>query len=86
MNENLKVIQPFNIGYVLRITARHMRREIDRSIRKTFERVSEFAEDREKSEEVFYTLSILHQMRKNLDEFQSSNIEAFRGKAKNERT
>ena len=70
--------RPFNQGFVLRATARHMRRCIDISIRKTFERVEEFANDRDKSEEVFKTLSDLHIMRKNLDDFQNSNQAVFK--------
>lgn len=71
--------KPFSMGYVLRTTAKHMRKSIDISIRKTFDRVAEFANNQEKSEEVFKTLSNLHTMRKNLDDFQNSNQEAFKG-------
>lgn len=71
--------KPFSMGYVLRTTAKHMRKSIDISIRKTFERVPEFAEDQKKSEEVFKTLSFLHTMRKQLDDFQSLHSENFKG-------
>jgi len=71
--------KPFSMGYVLRTTAKHMRKSIDISIRKTFERVGEFEDNREKSEEVFRTLSFLHQMRKSLDDFQATNSDNFRG-------
>jgi len=71
--------KPFSMGYVLRTTAKHMRKSIDISIRKTFERVAEFADDKEKSQEVFKTLSFLHTMRKNLDDFQAASAENFRG-------
>ena len=72
------------MGYVLRTTAKHMRKSIDISIRKTFERVGEFAEDgstpnKEKSKEIFETLAHLHRMRKQLDDFQSENSESFKG-------
>lgn len=67
------------MGYVLRTTAKHMRKSIDISIRKTFERIAEFDGDQEKSQEVFKTLSILHTMRKQLDDFQASNLEEFKG-------
>lgn len=66
------------MGYVLRTTAKHMRKSIDISIRKTFERVSEFADDPVKSKEVFQTLSNLHAMRKQLDDFQAANADQFR--------
>ena len=70
--------RPFNQGFVLRATARHMRRCIDISIRKTFERVAEFADDPAKSREVFQTLSNLHTMRKQLDDFQEQNAAEFK--------
>jgi len=70
--------KPFSTGYVLKTTAKHMRKSIDISIRKTFERIKEFDADTEKAKEVFVTLSILHQMRKNLDDFQAANAEDFK--------
>lgn len=75
MEENQK---PFSIGYVLRTTAKHMRKSIDISIRKTFDRVAELADDPIKSQEVFKTLSFLHKMRKQLDDFQAQNSENFK--------
>ena len=71
--------RPFSQGFVLRTTAKHMRKSIDISIRKTFERVAEFADNQEKSREVFETLSVLHTMRKQLDDFQASNSTTFKG-------
>lgn len=71
--------KPFSIGYVLRTTASHMRKSIDLSINKTFDRVGEFAEDKDKSAEVFKTLAHLHLMRKQLDDFQTANSEHFKG-------
>jgi hypothetical protein len=74
-----EITKPFSMGYVLRTTAKHMRKSIDISIRKTFERVAEFADSQPKSEEIFKTLSVLHQMRKDLDDFQHQNSEDFKG-------
>ena len=71
--------KPFSMGYVLRTTAKHMRKSIDISIRKTFERVKEFEGNQEKSSEVFTTLAQLHAMRKQLDDFQRENQEKFGG-------
>jgi predicted component of type VI protein secretion system len=71
--------KPFSTSYVLRTTAKHMRKSIDISIRKTFERVKEFEPDTVKAKEVFITLSVLHQMRKNLDDFQALNLDNFKG-------
>jgi hypothetical protein len=71
--------KPFSTSYVLKTTAKHMRKSIDISIRKTFERVKEFEPDTDRAKEVFVTLSILHQMRKNLDDFQALNSDNFKG-------
>ena len=71
--------KPFSMGYVMRTTAKHMRKSIDISIRKTFDRVGEFANDPAKSDEVFKTLAHLHGLRSLLDDFQKSNSEAFKG-------
>jgi hypothetical protein len=72
-------MKPFSRGFVLRTTAKHMRKAIDISIRKTFERVAEFDGNQEKSREVFDTLSVLHSMRQQLDELQARNQELFKG-------
>ena len=73
-----QLIKPFSMGYVLRTTAKHMRKSIDISIRKTFERIAEFGDNQPKSKEVFETLSFLHTMRKQLDDFQQANSNQFR--------
>lgn len=72
--------KPFSMGYVLRTTAKHMRKNVDISIRKTFERVAEFADNREKSQEVFEALAQLHAMRKQIDDFQALHKDKFGGK------
>ena len=71
-------VKPFSMGYVLRTTAKHMRKSIDISIRKTYERIKEFEGDQVKSQEIFKTLAQLHAMRKQLDDFQLANKEQFR--------
>jgi hypothetical protein len=68
----------FSQSYVLRTTTRHMRKDIDISIRKTFDRLPEFVNDEEKSKEIFSTLGMLHSMRRALDEFQLVNKEMFK--------
>jgi hypothetical protein len=60
---------------VLSITAKHIRKNIDISIRKTFERLTETPEA---SQELFETLAILHRMRKDLDDFQKANSLEFK--------
>ena len=78
MDDNKTAGKPFSIGYVLQITVKHIRKSIDISIGKTFERISEFSDDREKSEEIFKCLSDLHSLRKTIDTFQSNNSEHFK--------
>ncbi len=71
--------KPFSIGYVLRTTSKHMRKSVDISIRKTLERIAEFEDDKAKSEEVLRTISALHAMRKQLDDFQAAFADDFKG-------
>lgn len=73
-----EIDKPFTKAFVLRLTAKNMRRHIDVSIRKTFERVKDCAGDAVKSREVFETLSILHAMRKQLDDFQQQHSQEFK--------
>jgi hypothetical protein len=79
-NQKTEGQKPFSMGYVLRTTAKHMRKSIDISIRKTFERVAEFDGNQEKSAEVFKTLAQLHAMRKQIDDFQNDHSDDFKGK------
>ena len=71
--------KPFSQAYVLRTTLKHMRKSVDISISKTFERVDEFKDNQAKSSEVFQTLATLHSLRKSVDSFQTENQEAFSG-------
>ena len=68
---------PFSKAYVLKTTTRHMRRSIDISIRKSFDRMAEFTEDGHKKTEIMETLSVLHTMRKLIDDFQEMNSHLF---------
>jgi hypothetical protein len=54
-----------------------MRRSIDISIRKSFDRMPEFNGDSEKRMEIMETLDVLHKMRKILDDFQENNQHLF---------
>jgi hypothetical protein len=78
-NSETAKVRPFDKSYVLRVTAKHMRRDIDISIRKTFERMPEFLDDEKKSKEVLTTLMVLQSMRNQLDDFQAANHEHFTG-------
>ena len=71
--------RPFSIGFVLRTTTKHMRKSVETSIRKTMDRIPEFADDRAKSEELFKTLARLSAIKKNLDDFQNANPSDFEG-------
>jgi hypothetical protein len=71
--------RPFDIGYVLRTTAKHIRKSVNISIRKTFERKAEFENDPVKQAEIFETLAHLHGMLKWLDEYQRTNSAKFKG-------
>lgn len=62
------ITKPFSIEYVISATKKHMLKSIEISIRKTIERIAEFEGDREKSEEVFRTLSELNSMKRSLEE------------------
>lgn len=79
MANTQKAAVPFTKGYVLRTTAKHMRRSVDISIQKTFDRAKEFENDPEKSNECFQALSMLHQMKRQLDEFQAAYADVFKG-------
>ena len=69
---------PFTMSHVLRTTTRHMRKSIDISIRKTHERSAQFADNPEKTLEIVKTLMRLHDMRKNLDDFQKLYQDEFK--------
>jgi phosphoketolase len=78
IEEPIESLKPFSMGYVLKTTARHMRKSVDLSIRKTFERIVDFSEDKAKSQEIFETLSSLHMMKKQLDDFVADNADKFK--------
>jgi hypothetical protein len=68
MNENTP--RPFSLEFVLNTTVNNMKRDIDISIRKTFERIGEFADNPVKSREVLTTLFALHNMKKQINVFK----------------
>jgi len=69
--------KPFSKTFVMRTTFRHMRRSVDISIRKTFERFQDFDNDSKTGQEIMETLSVLHTVRKMLDDFQVQNPQLF---------
>jgi hypothetical protein len=68
---------PFSKSFVMKTTFRHMRRSVDISIRKSFERFQDFDKDSEVGREIMETLSVLHTVRKVLDDFQENNKQLF---------
>ena len=74
--------KPFSKSFVMKTTFRHMRRSVDISIRKSFERFKDFDENTEKGKEIMETLSVLHTVRKMLDDFQKNNSHLFVDKDK----
>jgi len=59
-----------------------MRRSVDISIRKSFERFKDFDNESTTGREIMETLSVLHTVRKLLDDFQANNPELFSEKDK----
>jgi len=74
--------KPFSKSFVMRTTFRHMRRSVDISIRKSFERFQDFDQDSKVGKEIMETLSVLHTVRKMLDDFQAANPHLFTDKDK----
>jgi len=74
--------KPFSKSFVMRTTMRHMRRSVDISIRKSFERFQDFDNDSETGKEIMETLSVLHTIRKMIDDFQEENPHLFTDKDK----
>ena len=64
-----KIKNAFNKFYVLRITSMHIKKAIDNSIRKTYDRLK----DVENKQEVFETLDVLHKIRKLMEDFEAHN-------------
>lgn len=76
-NNNIK---PFDKDFVLQVTVRNIHKDIDFSIRRTFERFKDFESGTEKHNEVFETLGVLHKMHTLLDEFEVNNSHLFNTK------
>lgn len=74
--------KPFSKAFVMRTTFRHMRRSVDISIRKSFERFQDFDQNSKVGQDIMETLSVLHTVRKLLDDFQAHNSELFSDKDK----
>lgn len=73
---------PFDKAFVLQTTFRNMKKDIDFSSRKTFDRFNDFNEEEDpghiaKRQEILETLDVLNKLHKILDEFQEHNAHLF---------
>jgi hypothetical protein len=66
--------KPFSKDYVIGITVKHMLKSLDLSINKTFKRTCDGTLSEIQKTEAFETLSILHQMRAQLDDRQINQL------------
>ena len=73
-NKKIKFDKPFHKFYVLRITSLHIKKAIDTSIRKTYDRMK----DVENKAEVFETLDVLHKVRKLHEDFETNNKHLYK--------
>ena len=73
---------PFSKSFVMRTTLRHMKKSIEISINKSFDRLKDFDSDSLMGKEIIETLSVLHTLNKIVDEFQISNRHLFVDKEK----
>lgn len=70
--------KPFSKSHVLKVTSLHIKKAIDNSIRKTFDRLQD---RQDKSTEIMETLSVLHKMRSMMEDFESHNKHLYQGDA-----
>jgi hypothetical protein len=80
MSDNSQSLPPFSRSFVMKTTLRHMKRSIDISIRKSFERLKDFENNSETGTEILGTLSNLHTLQRMLEDFQDNNKHLFTDK------
>jgi len=71
---------PFSKSFVVKTTMKHMKRSIEISINKSFDRLKDVDNESVLGKEIIETLSVLHVMKKMLDEFESNNSHLFQSK------
>jgi hypothetical protein len=71
---------PFSKSFVVKTTMKHMKRSIEISISKSFDRLRDVDNESVLGKEIIETLSVLHVMKKMLDEFESNNTHLFQSK------
>jgi len=69
--------KPFDKSFVLQVTTRNIHKDIDFSIRRTFERFKDFEPGSDKHKEVFDTLGVLHTMHQMIEDFEKHNEHLF---------
>jgi hypothetical protein len=67
-----KKLPQLNTEKVLDLTVGYLLRNVDFSINKTIDRVEEYAGNAQMSARVLHTLSVLHQLRKVINDFHLS--------------
>jgi len=68
---------PYSKSFVMRTTFRHMYKSIDISISKSFDRLKDFDSDSTTGKEIIETLSVLHTIKKLLNDFEQNNQSLF---------
>jgi hypothetical protein len=68
---------PYSKSFVMKTTFHHMRKSIDISVTKSFDRLKDFDSDSETGKEIIETLSVLHSIKKILNEFEQNNQHLF---------
>ena len=68
---------PFSKSFVMRTTFKHMNKSVDISVSKSFDRLKDFDNDSETGKEIIETLSVLHTVKKMLEEFENNNSHLF---------
>lgn len=73
---------PFDKSFVLSTTLRNMKKDIDFSSRKTFDRYKDFSDESNpdhsaKRQEIFETLDVLNKLHGLIDEFKQNNEHLF---------
>lgn len=71
--------KPFSKSHVLKITSLHMKKAVDRSIRKTFDRTHD---RKDMTQEIMETLDVLHRVRRMLEDFEKHNPQLYKGQVK----
>ena len=67
----------FDMSYVMTITLKNLHNDIDFSLRKTYDKFSEFVGNEKKKAEIFETLGVLNKLHALLEDFKDHNTHLF---------